>query len=267
MDLPANRAELEALLLELLAQYDPYVEIPAKVQEERSSRQEAVFAALCAVLEAERGPLRQDFVNAVSACAPDLDGDAIANRIEADWLRPLNSCWRGDAWQPIQTQLPAEAEDELRTAAAALRAACKHVDSLFYARWLLTDPPMGASVVVSASEEDRRLSESLLANAELLERAAEMKQQQKGPENRSRSTISAQCATGLLHHLNRNGLPKNDRTKPAHNAAARWAWRYLNLPGDPLECVRNAVRGKQTPTPEHAPTLPAGPWDQLFGKH
>lgn len=143
-------------------------------------------------------------------------------------------------------QLPSEAALELRAAAAALRAARDHVHSLFYARWLLTDPPMGESVVVATSEEDRKLSESLLANAELLDRAAEMKEQQKGPANRARSTISAQCAAGLLHHLNRNGLPHSKKTHPAYKAAAHWAWRYLNLPSDPVECVRSALRGEQT---------------------
>lgn len=264
MDLPTNRAELEALLLQCLAQYDPHAQTPAEVQVERSRKQKAVFSALCAVLDAERGPLRLAFVGAVAECAPDLDGEAIADRIETDWLRPLDASWNGDPWQPIPMQLPSDAAKELRAAAAALRTASDHVHSLFHARWLLTDPPMGASVVVATSEEDRKLSESLLANADLLDRAAAMKERQKGPGNRATSTISAQCAAGLLHHLTRNGLPHSSKLQPVHNAAARWAWRYLNLPGDPLECIRTALRSEQPSQAETAPPRPAGLWDQIL---
>jgi len=152
----------------------------------------------------------------------------------------------------------------MELAASALGTASDHVHSLFHARWLLTDPPMGASVVVSASEEDRRLSESLLANADLLDRAAAMKERQKGPGNRATSTISAQCAAGLLHHLTRNGLPHSSKLQPVHNAAARWAWRYLNLPGDPLECIRTALRSEQPSQAGPAPKSSACPWDQLL---
>lgn len=250
--------------MECIEQYDPSVHIPAEVQEERSRKRKAVFAALCAVLDDERAPLILNFVAAVSACAPDLDGEAIAHRIEVDWLIPLDRSWNGDPWQPIPMQLPGEAAEELRAAAAAMREAGKYVDDLFYARWLLSDPPMGASVVVRASEEDRKLSASLLASAEIFERAAEMKERQKSPSNRTRSTISSQCAVGLLHHLNRNGLVHSEKTQPAYNAAAKWAWRYLNLPGDPIDCVRTALRSKQPPQARLSPKSSAGPWDQLL---
>jgi len=214
--------------------------------------------------------LRRLFV--ASLTGRTADPEALADDLESAWLLPVWKQWQTGAFKHfpkgVTVRGPRERRDDLKRVAAQLRAVLPELcdaycDSL---ATLAPETPKAASLsarIRVETEEHNRFARG--AYAELLRVVSMIEEAARVSDERTRTGPPTWCATpevqiaqGLRKQLENRGIVCINKAAEPYRCAAVWIWPYLELTGDPVPHLREALRRPARSTPP-TPVLLAWP--------
>jgi hypothetical protein len=187
-------------------------------------------------------------------------------------LLPVLKQWQTGAGKHFPKGLkvhgPREHRDELQAVADKLRAVLPDLcDAYRHALVILApDTPDAASLRARHQVELEEQNRFVLGTyAELFRVASFIEDAARASAERIRTgpspwlaTPEAQIADGLRKQLEKRGIACRNKAAEPYRCAAVWIWPYLELIGDPVPHLREALRRSVKSTPP-APVLLAWP--------